>query len=151
MNETRSRREFVALSLSGIGAAILAAACGTDEAGRSLRFRPRLPADRFPLDPGQLQAMLGEFFGRRNLEAVRWVGRAYAQRFLEDTERLLRDLDESMALFELNDTDTSARLGAAIAGDFVAGRTVSVYGWQLAAAEARLATIVDLVLPEEAP
>ena len=148
----RTRREFVVLALSGLGATIALSAC-RDQGIRALSFRPRVDPGRLSDDWIEIESTLHNYFGAENLGRVRWVGRAYVQRFSPDVDALIADLSEAVSVLEATGGRQSgpATLDGAIRKDFEEGELVSVYGWQLARSEARLAALLDVTLPAELP
>lgn len=144
----RSRRDFVALTVAGLGSAILAPGCGLFDRRSLFSFRPDVPKERLPPHDIDLVPVLRRYFDPASLDRVRWVGRAYLQRFTPDVEAAIADVSESVTIMaDAASTDRAVQaLSEAVAADFEAVEVVSVFGWQLALAEARACALTDLLL-----
>ncbi len=144
-----SRREFLVLTLSGLGAAMLGA-CGDD--GNTVQdntpnndtpFMPDIPDEQMPDARLDIAQVAQAWFEGADAAAIVAVGNVYVQRFAPDEDAVADDLASVVAIFaELEDlTEALEALDAAVITDFEAVEIAAVSGWQLARTEARMCSL----------
>lgn len=157
-----TRRQFMVMALSALGAALLEAGCGDAEGevdpGPASNdvvdpgFEPAEPINDFeaslPPTALGLTALLSGWFEGADLEAIKAVGRAYVARFNADAASITTDLgptvSEVAAFTHLNPALVAWQ--EAIGADFDAANLVVIAGWQLSPTEVRLCALADGVL-----
>lgn len=137
---TTSRREFLITAVSGLGASLLAPACGGPMDDDEKPPGPDVDDSKLPETKLELQAVVDGYFEEADPMAVRRVGEAYLQRFGTDDEAALEDLSKPVeAIADVEDmTKALETLDARVIADFEAPELASVKGWQLARTEARM-------------
>lgn len=150
-----TRRRFMVLALSGVGAAMLGVGCGGDDAEPSLSsdvppdeepFVPDVDEEMLPQTRIDLVTLLTSWFEGADLAAIGAIGLAYLQRFVPDESAVVEDLSELLAPLsdEVDVAVALEALDASVISDFESVALASVRGWQLSVTEARLCALVSL-------
>lgn len=155
-----TRRRFMVLALSGLGAAMLGVGCGGDDPEPALAsdvspdeepFIPDVDEEMLPQTQLDLVALLTSWFEGADLAAIGAIGLAYLQRFVPDEDAVVADLSELLTPLadEAELTVALEALDALVVADFESVTMASVRGWQLSVTEARLCALVSLNLGAE--
>lgn len=143
---TTSRREFLATTLSGLGALLLGGGCGSDG---SASFDPDLTRGDLPATAVSLEDLLAGWFDGAEQDDVQAVGQAWMNS-VPDEAQLEGVFDPIVGLVsDVADTDgAGAAWDDAIASDFdLEAGVVVLHGWQLAVTECALCALMTLFGP----